>query len=44
VIADPQTVNLVVQFNIIDTVGSAKLVDILDLQGDSHGGFFPPEG
>jgi hypothetical protein len=44
VIADPETANLLVQLDIIDTVASAQLVDILDLDGDSHGGFFPPAG
>jgi hypothetical protein len=43
VIADPETVDLLVQLDIIDTVTSAQIVDILDLDGDSHGGFFSPE-
>jgi hypothetical protein len=44
VIANPESANVLVQLDIVDAVAPAQLVDILDLDGDSHGSFFPPAG
>jgi hypothetical protein len=44
VIANPETADIRVQLDIVDAVAPAQLVDILDLDGNAHGSFFPPAG